>query len=112
MINVLEIIKDERTVGHKWPLQAVCCQVGHRVGPGERQTSEGISHGHLGLPSAKQQTQGVFPSGPGIQASSLPFYKWDGGKHANIGVGICVSVCACLRHTKHAPLSVSWRFFS
>lgn len=33
MINVLEIIKEKSSAGHKWPFQAFLCHVGHPLRP-------------------------------------------------------------------------------
>lgn len=61
MINVLEIIKDESTLGHKWPSRAICCRAGHPLRPVQRpRSANGLAMAARGGPCGARQTRVSF----------------------------------------------------
>ena len=108
MISVLEIIKDENTVGHKWPSQPICCRVGHPPRPMERQKQRDYPLPRW-APECETADLGEFPSGAVTIVSSWCFVfsrilSQVGGRRTKIRGDICIPVCAYLcRNQIYSP---------
>lgn len=118
MINVLEIIKDESTVGHKWPSQAICRPVGHPLCPSawKDPEAEGLAVAPLGRLCVKPQTPGEFPRCIclGVQRMLClfsPLITAEGRQAKIRGGAVCIPVCAYSRHPKYTPPPSGCRFF-